>query len=322
MVKKAARKRPVLHLRSQKKIKQHLSTQTKFGLRLGLGFLLFIFLLFLIKSIFLSITHSIWDGKNQLIIAYEFNQALGLVKIDPALNEIAIVSFPDDMYIPLALGYQSYRVNKVKALADQENISMGKILTASITQSIGVLTDSYIIKGKGKTFDIKNLIWQSILNPNNSNLTAWDKMRLVIFVNSLKINELKQYKAEEEFLQSLILPDGSEVLVINENVLTTFVLQELANSSFLQEKLTWELYNATNHDGLANAMRRIVANSGFDVSGIRQALENRESSTLYVSDWNKVNESVKRFANFFKFTIVVDSDYTQRSDIALYLGED
>lgn len=300
----------------------HITKETLHFLRLGIIFLACILLLICIKNIYLSIKQSLWDGKSQILVAYEYGGNLGVVKFDPLLQEADVVNFPQQMYLPLAMGYQSYRVDKIKALAVQENISFGNLLTKSITTSIGVLTDGYIIGANGEQFNLRSLLWQSVLHPERSNLTAWDKLRLFVFVSRLKVNEIKQYKAEEEFLQKNTLADGSEVLVINENVLNTFVLQELSNPAFLQERFTWELFNATDRDGLANSMRRIVANSGFDVSGIRQALDTRESSTLYVSDHEHINENILMFANFFNFPIVVDAAFTQRTDIALYLGED
>jgi len=324
MVKKAARKRSSIHLAnpSHKRIQVKLSRKTLISLRIGIIFLLFLILIFIIKSAFISVKNAVWDGENQLVIAYEFNNELGLVKFDPVLREALIVSFPSDMLLPLALGFQDYRVDKIKALALQEHIKLGQLLKDSITQSIGILTDGYITGAKGKDLKLNKLILYSLFNRSNSNLTAWDKIRLLVYVSNLKISEIKYYQAANEFLKTKIIPDGSQILVIDDNVLTTFVLQELANPVFLQEKLTWELYNATDQDGLANNMRRITANSGFDVIGIRQALEFKKTSTLYVSDAKKINANVRRFAEFFHFPIVVDNSITQRSDVALYLGDD
>lgn len=321
---KTARKRSTIHLHKQKsiKLKFKFSSKTWASLKIGIFFLLFVSLTFIVKSIYISVKNSVWSGDNQLVVVYEQNNNIGMIKFDPILHEAIVISFPPNMLLPLALGYQDYRVDKVKALALQERINLGALLKDSITQSIGILTDAYIIEYKDKNFKLNSLIFNSLINQGTSNLTAWDKVRLWFFVFNLKANEVKHYQADNEFLAQKTIADDSKLMIIDDNVLTNFVLQELANPIFLQEKLTWEIYNATNYDGLANNMRRIVANSGFDVTGIRQALETKTVSTLYISDAQKINDNIKIFARFFHFPIIVDNNYTQRSDVALYLGED
>lgn len=319
MPRKSVRKH--YHL-SLKKTSFKLSAKTIAGLKLGLRFILFFLILFLLKNAYFSITKSVWDGKSQLTLAYEQNNKIGIIEVDPTLHEAVILQFPDDSYFPLALGFETYRADKIKALATQENLPLGKLLTKSMTLSLGILTQGYLVDLKDNQISLSNFIWQSLIHRDKSNLTAWDKLRLGILNFNLKINEIQIIKAEDEFLKVTKLPDGSAGYEIDDDLLTEFVLKQLSNPEFLQDKITWEIYNATDYDGLADSMRRIAANSGFDVTGIRQALDKREISTLYVSDWNKVNNNVRRFADFFHFPIVADNNYTQRSDIALYLGDD
>jgi len=144
---KTARKRSTIHLHKQKsiKLKFKFSTKTWASLKIGIFFLLFVSLTFIVKSIYISVKNSVWSGDNQLVVVYEQNNNIGMIKFDPILHEAIVISFPPNMLLPLALGYQDYRVDKVKALALQERINLGALLKDSITQSIGILTDAYIM---------------------------------------------------------------------------------------------------------------------------------------------------------------------------------
>jgi hypothetical protein len=69
-------------------------------------------------------------------------------------------------------------------------------------------------------------------------------------------------------------------------------------------------------------MKRIVANSGFDVIGIRQGLEEYQKSTIYVNKDYYKNDNIRVFADFFEFDLKIDKNKTYRSDVAIYIGED
>jgi LytR cell envelope-related transcriptional attenuator len=303
--------------------KINLSPKTASSLKNGLIFLSILFFLLLSKKVFLSIKQSKWDYKHQLTVAYEQNNKIGFLKFDPLLQEVTILYFPQKSMINLSQGYEKYQADKIKALASQEKINLGKLLKNSMTQFLGVLTDGYIVNLKGDELKLSKILWQATIKKADSNLTAWDLLRLHIFVSNLKIDRIKILNIEEEGVGQLVnLPDGNEVFEFDQNRLDLFVLRQLASPEFLKEKLTWEIYNGTYHDGLAGSMKRIVANSGFDVIGIRQGLEEYQKSTIYVNKDYYKNDNIRVFADFFEFDLKIDKNKTYRSDVAIYIGED
>lgn len=306
------------------KLNLNLSARTKKSLILGLYFLTFIFLIYLAKSIFFSIKNSIWADNNQLTLALEINNQIGFVKIDPVLQEVKVIYFPDNAMIKLSNGFDQYRAKNIRALAKQENIPLGLLLKNTSTQFLGILTDGYIISLQQDDFDFKNMLKQIIFRKAKTNLSGWDVVKLFYFCQSLKPDQIESLAIKEEDIgEEMLLPDGTNIYTLEENKLDLFMLQNFANPDYLKEKVKWEIYNTTSYDGLAESMKKILINSGFDVIGVRQASEtDQEKSSLFVSSNFASNKNIKKIAQFFNFKLVIDNEKTDRADVVIYLGED
>ncbi|MGI5827484.1 MAG: LytR C-terminal domain-containing protein [Patescibacteria group bacterium] len=269
-----------------------------------------------------EVKHSIWDGKSQLTLAFEQENTLGYIKINPEFEEVTIFTMPPNAMVALAYGYEEYRSDKVKMLAKQENIDFGKFLAVSMTQFLGSTTDGYITDANGRVGDLKTLVLQSFYSGAKTNLTTWDLLRLFSYVINIRSNGVEVISfADTKAFQLETLPDGSEVYVPDLNLLDEVILRELANPSFLNQNLTWEVFNGTNHFGLANSVKRIVANSGFDVIGVRQAQKSYTNSFISVRSLES-SASLQKFANYFSLPIETKSGLHDRADVVLVVGED
>jgi hypothetical protein len=126
---------------------------------------------------------------------------------------------------------------------------------------------------------------------------------------------------EIDALKLTTLPDNSKVYVADLDLLDKFSLRELANPNFLAQRYTWEISNATAHFGLGNRVKRIVANSGFDVIGVRQSQVPYAKSFISVRQAAE-NVYLHRFAEYFNLPVKTNTDLNDRADVVFVVGED
>ncbi len=288
---------------------------------LGLGLLVFVVMF--IKVIVQGYTQAVWKGEGQVTFVFEQNNKVGYIKINTDLNEAVVLTFPDNTLIALSNGYQEYQASKVKLLANQEKTHFGELLTRSMTQFLGSVTDGYIINGQGDYVDISTLLIQAIFRRAETNFSDWDLLRLILFTANLRNNHIRTIDMPTTSVFELTtLPDKSQVYEIKPEELDAFGLKELARPKYLKEQLTWEIFNGTQHTGLGSMMKRMVANSGFDVTGVRQARKPYETSAIIVTDKASNNPYVTDFARYFHLPVTTEGDKSDIADVTVILGED
>jgi hypothetical protein len=279
--------------------------------------------LFLVLELWKNYKYSIWNKREQITFTFEQNNNIGYVRIDKNLSNVAIYMFPSNTHVSLANGYGEYRADKIKELAKMEKIKFGNILMKSMTRYLGVITDGYIVEVKGSDVNIVNLIRGALFSKSQSNFSKWDLFNMYAFVASLRSDEIEVSDlTKNRALSVQKLSDGQDVYIPNGESFDLFALTELAKPQFLREEYNWEIFNGTNHEGFGEMMRKIVANSGFNVSGVRQAKEAYDKSFISLKDDIKTSESIKYFATYFDLPIKHVSSLHDRADVVLVLGED
>jgi hypothetical protein len=138
-------------------------------------------LIFVVFGTWQAVRNSVWDGNSQLTIAFEQNDQLGYIRVNKEHKEVKVFLFPVETLIPLSYGYQEYRSDKVKLLAKQENINFGELISSSMTQFLGSITDGYIVKAKGDPGKPSLLVAQSLYRKASTDFTNWDLLRLLYF---------------------------------------------------------------------------------------------------------------------------------------------
>ncbi|NMB56796.1 LytR C-terminal domain-containing protein [Candidatus Beckwithbacteria bacterium] len=301
----------------------HFDFKNKTYWKFILIFLLIFLVCFFVYQTYLALNYSIWDGKRQITLAVEQNNQLAYLKITPELNEAKLWLLPTNAMLETAYGYGEYKTFNLKKLAKQEDLDFGSFLQNSMTQFLGSVTDGYLINLGGKDKQPKSLLLKALLAQAKTKLTAWDLLRLYFFVNNLRFEQVEVLDlSQTKVFSQETLPDQSEVLKTNFDFLDKMVFRDLANPDFLKQDFTWEIYNGTNHSGLANLFKRIVANSGFDVVGVRQANELHDKTMIYLNSRIENPTVVNFFASYFALPITVDDGQTLHADVAVFLGED
>ncbi len=289
---------------------------------IAMGFLFFIFVMFLSYKIWMSYKYSRWDGEKQLTFVYEQNQITYFIKINPKLEELNILEFDPNTMIDIARGYENYKLSKIYKLAQQEHINYGQLLKESMTSYLGVLTDGYLT-GISGDFNLSKALFLSLINRTNTNFTDFDVIRILLYLHNTRYENINHIViTDTKYFDNKIFPDGSQAYVINNQQWKKYALTDFADPDFLSEKYTWEIYNGTTKNGLGESVRKILTNSGFDVVGVRQADNLSDQSKIIINKNLVDNPSIKKFADYFKFPIQVSIEGNLRSDVILIIGSD
>lgn len=202
--------------------------------------ILIIIISLLIKGVFI-IQQSKFDGSHDFILAVtEQNDVKEIIAFHPQISAISALIIQDN------------------------NISYG-----TLAKDYGIPTDGYIgVKGNSDIgSDVTAFIWSSILYTASwqSNLTAYDKIRLLLFSKSVTTNS----KTTE--MISLLNP-APDIGTTITNALTD---QEIAD-----ENISIQIINATNVTGFAQRLGRVLTNMGADVVDVSTAQNTQEKSTI------------------------------------------
>lgn len=290
--------------------------------RVVMGFLGLLLIGWLSYETWYGMNHSIWNGDGAFSLVFSQKDKVGYMLINPAQEEVIIATFPDKMMIQTAMGYGEYRIEKVSQLAKQEKIPLGVLLDRSMEQFLGRITEGYIVGLSGEKIDSQVFLWQGLVGLAQTNMSRWDMVRLLFFLSGLRYEDVAVVDMEEtDALVLDKLADGTDVYRVNQEELDKLVLKLFADPDYLRNSLTWEIFNATNHKGLASQVGRIVANSGFDVVGVRQSIDPVDSSKIVVSK-DKVDNNIREFARHIGVTIEEIESDSERSSVQFYIAED
>lgn len=296
----------------------------KFGKwKLGIYFLAFLFGFFLIAELWKGLTDSKWGKREQINFVYEKNGKISYVRIDKKLEEVTIYNFNEDCLIELSKGYGLYKASKVKELAEMEKIELGKLLRESMTFYLGLLTDGDFVLLNEKKNDLKKIFINGFFYQNKTNFNRLDLVRMYFYMAGLRSEHIKEYDlAQMGFFEEKQLPDGSTVFELNKNVFDEYALTKLANTEYLEENITWEVFNGTNYSGLGSNFSRVISNNGFDLIGIRQSGQDYQKSFISFKKDSNASKSVKFLADYFGFEIKSEGILNDRADVVVVLGED
>ena len=296
--------------------------QLKPGFMLSLTCIGLFLLAFLLYEIWVGWRYSIWDGNRFFSTVYESNDQIGYISFNPEIDEIIILSMPEDLMMPLGYGYGEYRVDKIKPLAQLDDVAFGDLLQQSMLQYLGVHSDAYVVGVDSDNVDINVYLLKSLFKMTDTNLSSWDLIRLLNMARNLRVENIKQIQLEDtDILIGQVLPDDTTVLTTDFGKLDNFVLTQFADPDYLSDTNTWEIYNATNNAGFGAWMKRVVANSGFDVVGVRQANELGLTSAIELRE-ESLTQSVRDFSEDSGIPIVFHTDNSRRSSVQVILGDD
>ena len=260
-----------------------------------------------------SIGKSIWDGKNQINLAFDA-QPVAIASFNPQENSANILIIPNGTLVEAAWGYGPYRVESLFGLGELDGRG-GEVLTTSLQEYLGIPIDAYASVenarpewsrgGKIKDFIIEN-IWSLLKNGGKTNLTKWDLARLWWKINNIPEDKIKIFDLDPQLL---------------EQIISGFAIDE----KIKEEDLAIAVLNATDQPGLATKGLRLARNIGGRVIGIGET----ENFQFPISNFQCQIRSKKIYKNSYtvkKLSKIFNCDWGgenlegQRAEVVLIIG--
>lgn len=262
-------------------------------LRLVLFFLLVLLVLGLGRRIFSWFQKGGWNGKSQIGVAIETKEKKILILlITPEKNTIGAIILPENLEVETPW-FGQYRAGKLSLLAKQEkspevfNRSLGFFLGLAIEK--GLTDDSFAINGNLETG------LAGVFFPPRS----FEDLRLWQF---LKKSGLAWKKVDlADFSERKELPDGTEILTIEPQILKEEIKGFLTDPLIKEENLSIGVFNLSDYGGLAQKTAEIIISMGGRVIeiGDRQA-DQVEDCLLIIKEKNLAKTAtVKRLEGVF-----------------------
>jgi len=287
---------------------------------------LFLILLILLGGlgykIYGSISKSIWDGKNQINLAFDA-QPVAIASFNPQENSANILIIPNGTLVEAAWGYGPYRAESLFGLGELDGRG-GEVLTTSLQEYLGIPIDAYAsmqsakckpssraqVEGVQSAKEAKDSILGVFLsflkNGGKTNLTKWDLFRLWWKINNIPEDKIKIFDLDPQLL---------------EQIISGFAIDE----KIKEEDLAIAVLNATDQPGLATKGSRLARNIGGRVIGIGE-LENGEwkmengkcqirSKKIYKNSY-----TVKKLSKIFNCDWGGENLEGQRAEVVLIIG--
>ena len=246
------------------------------SLAIAAVFIVCIFLLILgglLLKFFLILRASRFDGVHQYIVA---------IRQDKSHAEIIAFS-------PSAQSVEALRITGTANVSDNVyvHVPVDARLTMPLVSSVPTLVGNMLMNAK-----------------DEQGITVLDKIRLLLFVNSLRPGDIHQ--------TSLTIPADP---VATDRLVSGMFLD---NSLYADNK-TITVVNATGVPGIAADAAKMLTTVGMDVVSVTTADANQNHTTLVVGHVGGYTEN--RLAHFFGVTPTVGTGSVV-SDITLTIGKD
>ena len=283
--------------------------------RFAFSCLFFILLILLVGfgyKIYGSIGKSIWDGENQINLAFDA-QPVAIASFNPQENSANILIIPNGTLVEAAWGYGPYRAESLFGLGELDGRG-GEVLTTSLQEYLGIPIDAYasmengkwkMENGKIKVF-ISESIWSLLKNGGKTNLTKWDLARLWWKIKNIPEDKIKIFDLDPQLL---------------EQIISGFAIDE----KIKEEDLAIAVLNATDQPGLATKGSRLARNIGGRVIGIGET----ENFQFPISNFQCQIRSKKIYKNSYtvkKLSKIFNCDWGgenlegQRAEVVLIIG--
>ena len=260
-----------------------------------------------------SIGKSIWDGKNQINLAFDA-QPVAIASFNPQENSANILIIPNGTLVEAAWGYGSYRVESLFGLGELDGRG-GEVLATSLQEYLGIPIDAYasmenakckVQSAKEAKDSILGVFLNFLKNGGKTNLTKWDLFRLWWKINNIPEDKIKIFDLDPQLL---------------EQIISGFAIDE----KIKEEDLAIAVLNATDQPGLATKRSRLTRNIGGRVIGIGE-LENGEwkmengkcqirSKKIYKNSY-----TVKKLSKIFNCDWGGENLEGQRAEVVLIIG--
>jgi len=196
------------------------------------------------------------------------------------------------------------QVPAVGVLSIQDN----KIPYSVLAKDYGIATDGYIQVNNASDIstDATAFIWSSLLHTTSwqTNLTALDKIRLILFSKSVTTNNKT---------------DESISLINQDSTTQTTITNALTDQDIADENISIEIINATNITGFGQRLANVLTTMGANVVEVSTAQNTQKQTTIqYFGDDSYTLNRVERLVG----AIPTKINMQQIADIIITLGTD
>ena len=314
-----------------------------------------ILLLLVIFAFLKLIKGSIWDGTHRFtMIIQELpgevqkTKSLAIFSIEPVENRAIYTLIPANVLLEVPYGYNNYQAASIYQLGElDKGRGGGRLLTKSIEATFGIAVDGYLVakedalpylpKDAEQIKQIKPLYFSllkgifslpSLLLKTktiHTNLSFMDKWRLWNAIRKIRIDQISfSNLIDNQALKIDHLPDGTEVMLINRDLIDSFFSDHFQDARIREENISLEVVNATDKEGLANEFSRILEHMGANVVLKNTAKEQLKDACYVYYSKDKVRSSaiVTKLRQFYKCVVEnVNNGQTNLSDVRIVLGE-
>jgi len=246
---------------------------------------------------------SIWDGQTSLGVVYQVKDRLSLVIIMPDYLRRVELVIPGNTMVKSGFGYGEYQLKNVYELGGLEGQG-GRVLSRAVENLMAVGVTGW------QAGEVTNLSW-------------WDRLRLwwcqEFKLKKKTVVELSQQSA----FKAETLGDGAEVFRVSQVLVDELVNRLVFEEKLVEEGLIVAVLNASQAEGVAKNMGRIIANLGGEVRLISN-LESQSESRLLVAkkEWRD-SYTAKRLQGILGVEEIGLGEIDEyRADIVVMVGED
>lgn len=267
--------------------KQKNKKQKAVALKLALFLIIAITLLGLFFEVWQNFNRSLWDDKETFYFLVGNQKNFLLIKADKQNQNAVLGQIPGNTVLNTAYGFGQVLSQNIYKLAQVEQVSALKFLTDSFSLTFGLPVSGVVFfPGQSENqLHLEKALWLSLFGFGKTNMSRWDTARLAWFFSRLDSSGYTRLNfSDAQGLKKNIRPDGLEVIEIDQKVMDIWLSQKFVNQDLVNEPLTWEVINISDHQGLAGQLSRLLTNIGFQVVQLTRSQDQMEEGVYIGND--------------------------------------
>ena len=315
-IKRSTRKSSKSERQSKKKLKRQWRLMTKTSLVL----VSFFILLAVGIEIGRSCWRAVWDGQRTFYLTVQQEETLWLVKLDKNQKEMIIGEIPPNLIVTGARGFGEQQAKNIYKLAEMEKSLDENLIKESMAWTFGLPIEGIIYLPKSvDKFNLKHVLIKKLFGMGETNLARWDLIRLLGFVQSLRFDQINTFSFSQAIgVYKEKRPDGVEILKFDPEQLDIWLSQNFTSRELVNESLSWEVINTTEHSGLAGQVARLLRNTGIQVTKISEG----KAQTSGIFSKQKIDsKGLDFFSHFLQLPLKFEESGEFQSDVRVVLGE-
>jgi hypothetical protein len=271
--------------------------------------------------------HSLWAHRGRINFVWG-SQPARLVSLIPG-QQLIFFDFPNDSSIIAAQDYGEYPLSSLWRLAVIEH--QPDLVAASLQQFLGVPVSAWITSPAcspppdSLLTGLKSCLTQA-LHPAATppgNLSRWQRLVLYLQLRPISLAQVKYLDLGQlRAAQPTTLPDGQTQVLFDQDLLDADLEQQFFDPLLIQDHLTAEVVNTTNHANLANHAARLISHLGIPVLSTSNSPNPIQTCVLNTSSEFQSSATVNQLLDTFHCQLQISNDSSAPSDLQLLLGED